>query len=102
MKRQKVKKELQIVQKPTVDSAERRLWMKRTAIILLCLLLVAAFVAPAFGHDKGGKSPAYSVSNPNHTQALGGKSQNAGRGLQIAASRSAAVQGGTVVVPPPK
>ncbi len=76
--------------------------MKRTAIILLCLLMVAAFAAPAFSQDNG-KPASYSVSNPNHDQALGGKSQHASQGLQKAATRSEAVQSGTIVVqPPPK
>ncbi len=77
--------------------------MKRTAIILLCLLMVAAFVAPAFSQDNAGKPASYTVSNPNHTQQLGGKSQNASKGLQRAATRSEAVQSGTIIVqPPPK
>ncbi len=101
-KRQKVTKEAQIVQKPKVNPRQRRLWMKQTAIILLCLLMATAFVAPAFSQKDPGKPTAYTVSNPSHTQTLGGKSQSACNGLQRAATRSKAVQSGSIVVPPPK
>jgi hypothetical protein len=83
---------MQIVQKPIVDPHERRLWMKRTAIVLFCLLMAAAFAAPAFGVDQIGNPSGYVVANPNHTQKLGGKSQNAHKGLQRAETRSGAVQ----------
>ncbi len=74
--------------------------MKRTAIILLCLLMVTAFAAPAFSMEEAGKQSGYVVRNPNHTQQLGGKSQNAYRGLQRAEIRSGAVE--KVMQIPPK
>ncbi len=71
--------------------------MKRTAIILLCLLMVMAFAAPAFSLDPIGQPATYVVRNPNHTQGLGGKSRNADKGLQRAEPRSGAVEQGKIV-----
>jgi hypothetical protein len=66
--------------------------MKQIAIILICLLLVAAVVSPVFGLEKPGKTMSYVVSNPNHTQELGGKSENACKGLRTAAEQSHKVE----------
>ncbi len=64
--------------------------MRTIAIVLICLLIVTAAASSAFAGGKPGVS--YVVSNPNHTQKLGGKSTQACKGLQVAALKSEKVQ----------
>ncbi len=64
------------------------------AIVLVFFLAVpfAAMSGDMIGGGKGGGGSAtFAVVNPNHTQALGGKSTAASGGLAIAASHSQAV-----------
>jgi hypothetical protein len=66
--------------------------MKRTALILILLLLVAALATPVFALEKPGKSGGFVVHNPHHTQTLGGKSENAHKGLSRAVANESAVK----------
>ena len=80
--------------------------MRKLKILLVTALVAAALAAPAFaapGRRTPGKAPGYAVTNPNHTQRLGGRSEHASRGLSKAAQRSPSVnptKGGPVVTPP--
>jgi hypothetical protein len=67
--------------------------MKNALFIALVLLLIAAVPFSALSEPKkvGNQSTRYVVANPNHTQLLGGKSEHAGNGLQVAAAHSGAV-----------
>ena len=59
--------------------------MKRIVIVLIVLLLISAL--------NGFSGPR--VSNPNHTQSLGGKSTQSAGGLSNAAAHSPAIEAGT-------
>ncbi len=80
--------------------------MKKLKILMVTALVAAALATPAFanpGSPPKGKAPGYAVTNPNHTQRLGGRSERASRGLSRAAERSPSVnpsKSGTVVTPP--
>ncbi len=83
--------------------------MSRVRIILVTALVAAALAAPGFAEPKrsatSGKPAHYVVTNANHTQRLGGRSERAWRGLSRAAERSRSVNpskdGGTVPTPKP-
>jgi hypothetical protein len=65
--------------------------MRTIAIVLVCLLIVTVAASSAFAGGKQKPGVSYVVSNPNHTQTLGGKSTHAERGLHVAAARSGRV-----------
>ncbi len=78
--------------------------MKGIMIAGLALILVVAVPFTVLGESKGkatrssGDERGYCVSNPNHTQVLGGTSTHAFNGLSVAAGHSQRVQ---PVAPPP-
>ena len=72
--------------------------MKGIMIAGLALILVVAVPFTVLGESRGGGggshfgSNGFTVSNPNHTQGLGGSSQHACNGLSEAGEHSRSVQ----------
>ena len=77
--------------------------MKRIKILLMVALLVAPVAMPVSAKPHRERRSGYSVTNPNHTQRLGGRSERASRGLAKAAlhSRSIDTVKGDVPAPLP-
>ena len=75
--------------------------MKGFAIIVLvgALALGAPFAVLAATNAKSA-SAGFVVSNPNHTQALGGSSTNASQGLSVASGHSPVVHDPPVATVP--
>ncbi len=67
--------------------------MRRVKVILVAALVAAALAVPAFAgpRQSAPKQGQYAVTNPNHTQTLGGRSERSCRGLSRAAERSPSV-----------
>ncbi|MGA2765330.1 MAG: hypothetical protein ABSG17_18435 [Spirochaetia bacterium] len=75
--------------------------MKRFMIVGLIVLFIVAVPFSVLSEPRSkGVSSGYAVCNPNHTQALGGQSTHAVRGLSEAAEHSKAVHCTTPVVSP--
>ncbi len=76
---------------------------KRIKILLMAALLIAPVAVPVSAKPVHGKGSGYSVTNPNHEQQLGGRSERASKGLSTAASHSRVVRpskGGGPELPP--
>ncbi len=66
--------------------------MTKIMLFSIVVFLVMVIGAPTFAGSKKGDSPkqekSFQVENPNHTQALGGKSTHARKGLENASRHS--------------
>ena len=90
--------------RPRAVPGNMRVWMKGIMIAGLALILIAAVPFTVLGEPRGrGEShfgfTGFAVSNPSHSQALGGNSTHACKGLSVASGHSNSVHSATPPAP---